>query len=267
MVKKISKIEAQKRQGRYNVYIDDQYAFPISEAVMIKFRVFKGMELTNDQIAELTAADEVSKAYSRALDYIAPQLRSEKEVSDKLLSIDISPEVIEQVLKQLRANNYVDDRNYAISYVHTQSLLAAKGPRSMLTHLRQKGIGEADIEAGLLEYPEEQQIENALKLGNKLAKRYDRQPLVMIKQKVRQGLMTNGFGGDVINRVMAELTIEPDEEKETELLKKQAAKSWRHYRAESPRSRVMKTKQALFRKGFSMDAINVEIESLMSEEE
>ena len=32
----ISKIAAQKRKGRYNVYIQDKYAFSISEETLIK---------------------------------------------------------------------------------------------------------------------------------------------------------------------------------------------------------------------------------------
>ena len=30
---KITKIEAQKRQGRYNVYLDGKYAFPVAECI------------------------------------------------------------------------------------------------------------------------------------------------------------------------------------------------------------------------------------------
>lgn len=39
VTKKVTKIVAQKRAGRYNIYLDEQYAFPIGESVMIKFRV------------------------------------------------------------------------------------------------------------------------------------------------------------------------------------------------------------------------------------
>lgn len=38
MANTITKIEAQKRKGRFNVYVDGQYAFPISEEVLIKYR-------------------------------------------------------------------------------------------------------------------------------------------------------------------------------------------------------------------------------------
>ena len=48
---KISKIEAQKRKGRYNIYLDGKYAFPVAESVLIQFRLMKGTELDEKQIA------------------------------------------------------------------------------------------------------------------------------------------------------------------------------------------------------------------------
>ena len=61
-VPKVTKITTQKREGRYNVFLDDQYAFPISEDVMIKYRIFKGMEIDKQLQEEILAADDVSKA-------------------------------------------------------------------------------------------------------------------------------------------------------------------------------------------------------------
>ena len=61
-MKKITKIEAQKRKGRYNVYLDGQYAFPVAESVLIKYRLMKGMELDQNQIAQVTTDDQIAKA-------------------------------------------------------------------------------------------------------------------------------------------------------------------------------------------------------------
>jgi hypothetical protein len=34
----ITKIEAQQRAGRYNIYVNGRYAFPVSEDVLIRYR-------------------------------------------------------------------------------------------------------------------------------------------------------------------------------------------------------------------------------------
>lgn len=43
---KITAITTQKRRGRYNIFIDGHYAFPVSEQSLIQFRLSKGQELT-----------------------------------------------------------------------------------------------------------------------------------------------------------------------------------------------------------------------------
>lgn len=102
MTKKVTKIVAQKRAGRYNIYLDEQYAFPISESVMIKFRVFKGMEVDEQLQAAMIAADDVSKAYTRALDYLSHQLRTEKK-----FMTSYGMKKLTSRLSTRRCNNYV----------------------------------------------------------------------------------------------------------------------------------------------------------------
>ncbi|MDD6865190.1 MAG: recombination regulator RecX, partial [Lactobacillus sp.] len=62
---KISKIEAQKRPGRYNIYLDGKYAFSVAESVLIKYRLMKGMELDQSQLKAMTNDDEIAKAYNK----------------------------------------------------------------------------------------------------------------------------------------------------------------------------------------------------------
>ena len=55
----ITKISAQKRPGRYNIFLDEQYAFPVSEEVLIKYGLRKGIVLDeaaqDERIRKLTS--------------------------------------------------------------------------------------------------------------------------------------------------------------------------------------------------------------------
>ena len=44
----ITKIEAQKKKGRYNIYLNDAFAFGVDEATVVKYALFKGTELTKE---------------------------------------------------------------------------------------------------------------------------------------------------------------------------------------------------------------------------
>ncbi|USJ87360.1 recombination regulator RecX [Lactiplantibacillus pentosus] len=267
MTEKVTKIVAQKRAGRYNIYLDGKYAFPISESVMIKFRVFKGMEIDAELQTAMIAADDVSRAYTRALDYLSHQLRTEKEVHDKLRDEEIEEPVIDATMQQLRELRLLNDQQYADAFVRTAKRTSDKGPRVIRQNLRQKGVGEQLIDDALAgQFSPDEQIDNASELARKLAKRYHKQAFKTMQQKVRQGMMTKGFDNDTITAAIAGLDLQPDEDEQWQALVTQGTKLWKRNRKYSFRERAMRTKRSLFQKGFMMDEINRFIDEQVADE-
>lgn len=252
----ITKIEAQKRRGRYNVYLDGKFAFPVAESVLIKYRLMKGMELDRQRVAQITTADQIAKAYGRMLDYLSHQLRTEKEVRQKLADIHTPEEYVEPVLQKLRGERLLDDKNYAASYVRTVMHTELKGPQVIRQKLRMKGIGELDIDDALTQFTSEKQLENATKLAQKLFKRYRSQPTRRREEKVRQGLMNNGYSSDLFNQIKDEVEPAEDASQQSDLLNQQAFKMVRKYRRYQGYEQQMKIKQALYRRGFDLDDID-----------
>ena len=252
---KISKIEAQKRKGRYNIYLDGKYAFPVAESVLIQFRLMKGTELDEKQIAAIATADQQAKAYSRMLDYLSYQMRTESDIVKKLKEIDTPEEFVEPILKKLRSQQLIDDHAYAASYVRTMINTDLKGPGVIRQHLRQKGIGENDIDDALTQFTPEVQAELAKKLAGKLFRRYRNQPERQREQKVQQGLMTKGFASSVYEMIKDEVVPQPDLEQENDLLAKEAEKQWRRVRRYQGYEREQHFKQAMYRKGFDLDDV------------
>lgn len=252
---KISKIAAQQRRGRYNLYLDGKYAFPVAESVLVKFRLMKGQELTKEQVAAITTADQQAQAYAQILDYLSYQMRSESEVIKKLHTLETPDEFVEPILAKLRARRLVDDHQYALSYVQTMMTTSLKGPAVIRQHLRQKKVGENDIAAALQNFTAADQLANASKLAKKLYKRYRNQPTFRQEQKVRQGLMTKGYSGDIFDQIKDQVAPEEDPDQQTDLLADQAVKVWHRYRRYTGADRERRFKQAMFRKGFDLDAV------------
>lgn len=258
---------AQKRAGRYNIYLDDKYAFPISESVMIKYRVFKGMEVDAALQAEMVAADDVAKAYARALDYLSHQLRTEKEVHDKLRDEDLDEGVITATMVQLRELHLLDDQQYADAYVRTAKRTSDKGPRVIRQKLRLKGVGEQLIDDALAgQFSSDDRLENATEAAQKLAKRYGKLAFKTMQQKVRQGLMTKGFEPDIISAAIENLDLQPDADEQWDALVTQGDKLWRRNRKYGFSERALRTKRSLYQKGFLMDDINRFIDEQVKED-
>lgn len=264
MTKKITKIETQKRPGRYNIYLDQKYAFSVSASVLINFRLAKGMEIDEQLQKVILADDDVAKAYSKALNYLAHQLRAESEVISKLKELELDDGVIEEVLQKLRDQNLLDDQNYADSYVRTMMLTSDKGPTIIRQNLRMKKIGENLIDRALEQYPENELMENGIKLAEKQLKHYHHFPTKTRLQKVRQSMMTKGFKSDLITKILDNITIEEDPDEEWEDLNVQAEKIWHRNRKYDSRERIMRTKRSLYGKGYSMEQINRWVEKYIN---
>lgn len=253
---KITAIQAQKRKGRYNIFIDGQYRFPVSEEVLIKYQLHKGQEITNEQITNITNAEQIAKAYNRALDFLSYQLRSEKEIIDDLQKHEFVADKIELVLKKLRTNRLINDLEYAKSYVRTMKNTSDKGPRIIRQKLRQKGIGENDIDKALQEFSVEEQLENCFKIASKLNNKYRRESFKNKVQKIKQGLLTKGFSNPIIAQVIDQLDIAKDDDTEFNKLKVAGEKLLRRYDYHPNLKQKQKIKMSLYRKGFSLDEIN-----------
>lgn len=266
MPKKITSIAVQKKAGRFNVYLDGHYAFPVSENTLIKYRLAKGMELSENLIAVLKKEDQYQKAYSKALDYLSYQLRTKKEIEAHLKKFDISDSDIERVIITLSEAKLLDDLNYAKSYVRTSANTTDKGPVVITQKLKQKGVAPELIEEALPEFSFEQQVENALKVAQKTVAKNHKLAFQALKNKLYQTLVAKGYKTQVIDTTLEELELEPDEESEWEILVDQGTKLWSRYERLAEPKRSLKFKQALYRKGFSLSMIDEYLATLELED-
>ena len=67
--------------------------------------------------------------------------------------------------------------------------------------------------------------------------------------------MMKGYAGEVYDQIKAAVTPEADPDQEADLLAAQAEKVWRRYRRYTGMDRERRFKQAMFRKGFDLDAV------------
>src|SRR5690625_5174222 len=240
----ITKITTQRRKGRYNIYLDDQYAFSVDEALLVKYYLRKGMEISPEMKKKLEKEDQTKKAYQRALAYLSYALRSKKEVQEDLVAHEFEEEV-EAVIQMLSEQGMINDSEYARSYVRTASNLNRKGPKVIERDLVQKGISQEDIANAMDEYSEELQVENGVKLGKKIIKKSARRSTRQTTQKIQEHLMQKGYTSDIISQVLPLLEPEKDEEEEMDALRVQGEKAWRRYKKFEKYERIQKTKSNL----------------------
>ncbi|MED1204982.1 recombination regulator RecX [Heyndrickxia acidicola] len=257
----ITKISAQKTNTeRFNLFIDEKYAFSVDADVLARFQLSKGKELSALDLTEIEYQDDIRKGVNSAIQFLSFRMRSEKEVRDYLKKSELDEAIIQEVIHKLFKRNYLNDLEFAKAYVRTQMNTAKKGPVILKQELQAKGINVHEIELALEEYSNELQVENAMALAVKTIKQNRKLAEKMVQQKMEQVLVRKGFMHHTINIVLEEAAYEKGEDEQWEAIMEQGRKAHRRFQKFEGFEYAQKMKQALYRKGFPIELIERFIE-------
>ncbi len=257
----IKKITTQKKNNeRFNIFFEDEkggeeYAFSVDQNVLIKFQLKKGLELDEFDLSEIQFDDEVKKGTNVAYQYLSHRMRSEKEVMDYLITKEWDLPIVHEIIHKLKEYKYLNDEEFSIAYVRTQMNTTDKGPEVIKRELQEKGVNPSLIEASLEEYSQEQQLQTAIKLVGKHAKKGTKVSFIEQKQKIEQALLRKGFTWNVISLALEEIQNDDQEDSQWEALLYQGEKARRKYEKFEGFVFEQKMKQALYRKGFPIELI------------
>ena len=143
---KITAITQQKkRQNRYNVFIDNEFAFGIDGVDLLYYKLKEGIELTQERYDLIMDELVFVKARETAMRYIDFKRRTEKEVRQKL-GEEFGEATTERVIELLKRYRVIDDEEYARLYITDCLKLKGWGARRILTELAARGIDRGAAE-------------------------------------------------------------------------------------------------------------------------
>jgi regulatory protein len=202
---RISKIEKQKKDNRYSIFIDGEFAFGIYRDTVIKFGLRTKDELSKEKINEIEFYDEYYAGKRIALRFLSYRQRSEKEIRDKLRSKNISDINIDKIITTLKELNYINDEQFVRLFIGSSLSKKPIGRRLISIKLLKKGIKKDIIEKVLTEnYNEEKELEKLNELLCKYIKKVRAKSEIEKKRKCYQYLMSRGFENELINRVISD---------------------------------------------------------------
>lgn len=267
----ITRITTQKKNNqRYNIYIKidqkQKYAFSVSEDVLVKYHLRKGLELSDETIENILTEDLLQRSYLMAINYLSYRMRSKKELIDYLKKKEINDEEIKKIIERLCAENLLNDRAFADAFVRTRMNQSTKGPLLIKRELIDKGITNNIAQEAIKQIPYETQFETALKWAKLRMQRKRKQSYQKQKQQLKASLVQKGYTDDIILDVMSSLNTEVNETDEWQALVYHGDKLYRRYsRKHSGTELIMKLKAALYRQGFSSELITQYIDRLGQE--
>ncbi|QFG00184.1 recombination regulator RecX [Psychrobacillus glaciei] len=258
----ITKIGRQKNNNeRYNLYLDEKYAFSVDEAVLIKYQLAKGKVIEAFTIDEIVFDDEVRKAYNKAINFLSYRMRSEHEVKQKLQMSEFGEAVILEAVRKLYEHGFLNDESFTKALVNTQKKNSKKGPTAIRQELKKKGI-ERDLQDEVLAtYSEDEQLTIARTLTEKIINQNADKTPRQVKQKVQDSLQRKGYNFTIISQALNSFELEKEQEEWEDIIATQADKVWRKYASKySGYDLKKRVKTALFQKGFPGEQIDLYIE-------
>lgn len=200
---KITKIAAQKKKSRYNVYVDDNFSLGIHEDILVKYNLQKGMEVSDEFIQDILMAEEKNKTLHYCLNRLSYRARSEKELRISMERKGYTEDNIESAIDYCIENGYIDDLAFAKSFVNDKTNLNKYGPERIRYDLMIKGVSR-DIIDQVLIVDRDDQLDMARELASKKISSYKNDAKRDIYRKLSGFLQRKGFTYDVISSVVRE---------------------------------------------------------------
>jgi regulatory protein len=205
----ITKVERQKRsKDRYNLFINEEFAFSVHEDVLIKYNLFKGSLIGSEEMKGIILAQDKQQSYLDAIRLLSFRLRSEKELKLRLKQKGYEAQLIADTLIRLKQEQYVDDRLFAELLTKQRIQSQKKGRNWVKQELQQKGLTSEQISNAMEHVDEQTEYRNAYEL---IYKKYAAELKAAVdvqktKRKAISLLQRRGYGSTVISNVMRELS-------------------------------------------------------------
>jgi regulatory protein len=178
----ITDIKKQKKSDtRFSVFIDDQYAFALTDLELSTSGLRVGQHIDTAQRQELEEAAGESKLYYQALRYLSYRMRSRREMADHLHGKGADDDDVAAVIERLEQSGLINDEAFAEAWIRQRQALRPRSRRMLEQELMQKGIDRDSIAQALVALEPEEELATLvqqIERKRRLAQYADREKLI-----------------------------------------------------------------------------------------
>ncbi len=203
---KITALEPQQKDpARRSVYIDGRFVCGLHEETVFLAGLRVGQEVDGPQLLEAVRRDQEKKAWDSAVQLLAAAPRCRREIERKL-GRRFPPEVVEAVVERLVSGGWLDDVEFARSYIRSRPTY---GERRLVQELVRKGVDRATaLEAVRTELGSVDEAEQAREVAAARLKRMSGVDRETAYRRLAGYLGRRGFDFETISRVLGPLVAD-----------------------------------------------------------
>ncbi|MDD3187092.1 MAG: RecX family transcriptional regulator [Bacilli bacterium] len=252
---KIDKIK-KLPSGKYKIMLDNNSSIVTYDDVLIKNRLLFDKSIDSKKYEVINTDTNYYNIYNKIIKMISNRMRSVKQITDYLISTELSKVEQDEILSKLKDIGLLDDVRFAKAYVSDRLYLSNNGPDKIKSELLDLGIS-MDIVLNELSKIDSNILYDKLKriISNKV-KNNHKHSNYMLKQKLLISLVNNGFSRDMIIDV-----FESYVDNSSDIINSEFSKLYNKLsRKFEGNDLYRKIKEKLFQKGFDSASINGVIE-------
>ena len=129
----------QHEPTRVSVFLDGTFAFGVSQELVRQWDLWVGRQLSVEDQAHLSAAEQLLTAQATARQYLVARPRTAHEVRQKLRRSGVPDQRVDQVITRLQNRGVLDDTAYAHAYLTSRLASRGYGPQRLRQELQQRG--------------------------------------------------------------------------------------------------------------------------------
>ena len=136
---------------------------------------------------------------------------TKKGLMEKLRRKGFAYSIAAQTAEEMERLGYIDDRDYAVAFLHDSQHISRFGRNKIRFQLSAKGIEKSVVEEAMLEWLEETELENIRYFIEKTLAGRDAIPFLEA-EKLKRRLYNRGYRPGDIQRMLSEYEILQNEE-------------------------------------------------------
>lgn len=204
------------KKGKQDVTIqfDDEKFLILAFEVFLKSGLKKGDEISEDRFSFLIEQNKLFHIKQRAFRLLGRRMHSASELRRKLWNKDHEQKLIDEVIKDLKKNGYLNDDEFIREFVAEKIKTKSWSNKKVKTELLKRGIESKLIDEMMKGQASNSELENAMKLARKKYDQLIKKNLETkdLRNKLSAFLFSKGFEYDLIKEVCNSLINNEDDE-------------------------------------------------------
>ena len=198
------KIEKYEKYGKdkYRIFLDNGEVIETYDEVILKYDLLLKKEISPSIYQKLFVDTHLVEYYNACIKYISVRIRSTKEIFDYLKKKNVEEEDIEEIIKKLTKEKFLDDNHFCECFIKDKLNFTTMGEYKIINELKKHNIASDIISNYSYLWDRDVMIPKIEKLVDKQMISNKKLDKYKLRNKIYYYLLNQGFSSDVVTHVL-----------------------------------------------------------------